>query len=178
MAGLVPAIHALAAIKDVDARDKPGHNEHSAFLSTSGNAVTDRRGRRYAPVSSLTKKSLYLRAADLGAGRDRRAHPRNTAEFARIDPGVVAKETREVSLRAKAEPTRTGKRYRVEFLDPPNVIEEKVHTAFQEIEDEKNRLEEFQKFYARQVLYTYDGEYAPAAKTLGIKAPELKSMLK
>jgi hypothetical protein len=81
-------------------------------------------------------------------------------------------------MRAKAEPTRTGKRYRVEFLDPPNVIEEKVHTAFQEIEDEKNRLEEFQKFYARQVLYTYDGEYAPAAKTLGIKTPELKSMLK
>lgn len=81
-------------------------------------------------------------------------------------------------VRAKAEITHEGKRYRVEFLDPPNVSEEKVQTAFQEIEDEKNRLEQFQKFYARQVLYTYDGEYAPAAKTLGIKAPQLKSMVK
>jgi hypothetical protein len=27
MAGLVPAIHVLAAAEDVDARDKPGHDE-------------------------------------------------------------------------------------------------------------------------------------------------------
>jgi hypothetical protein len=27
MAGLVPAIHAFAASKNVDARDKPGHDE-------------------------------------------------------------------------------------------------------------------------------------------------------
>jgi hypothetical protein len=27
MAGLVPAIHVLAPKKDVDARDKPGHDE-------------------------------------------------------------------------------------------------------------------------------------------------------
>lgn len=57
-------------------------------------------------------------------------------------------------------------------------MQEKVQTAFQEIGEEKTRLENFQKFYARQVLYTYGGEYAPAAKILGIKTPELKSMVK
>jgi hypothetical protein len=83
-------------------------------------------------------------------------------------------------VRAMAEPTREGKRYRFEFLDRPNAMECKgnVQTAFQEIEEEKNRLEDFQKFYALQVLHTFDGEYAPAAKTLGIKTPELKSILK
>ena len=36
MAGLVPAIHVLAisADKDVDARDKPGHDEELAFCLT------------------------------------------------------------------------------------------------------------------------------------------------
>jgi len=33
MAGLVPAIHAFAAPKNVDARDKPGHDEDQTMLS-------------------------------------------------------------------------------------------------------------------------------------------------
>ena len=83
-------------------------------------------------------------------------------------------------MRAIAEPAPGGKRYRVEFLDNLEVAEskEKVQIAFQEIEKEKTRLEQFLKFYAREVLSTYDGQYAPAAKTLGIKPPQLKSMVK
>jgi hypothetical protein len=83
-------------------------------------------------------------------------------------------------VRAFSEPTRQGKRYRFEFLDKPKDAEreEKVHIAFREIEDEKTRLEDFLKFYAKEVLYSYDGEYVPAAKTLGIKPPELRSILK
>jgi len=81
-------------------------------------------------------------------------------------------------VRAFTEPTQQGKRHRFEFLDKPREVEcnEKVHIAFREIEDEKLRLEDFLKFYAREVLHAYDGEYAPAAKTLGIKAPELRSL--
>ena len=83
-------------------------------------------------------------------------------------------------VRAFTEPTRQGKRYRFEFLDKPKDAEreEKVHIAFREIEDEKTRLEDFLRFYAKEVLYSYDGELAPAAKTLGIKPPELKSIVK
>jgi hypothetical protein len=83
-------------------------------------------------------------------------------------------------VRAFSEPTRQGKRYRFEFLDKPKDAEreEKVHIAFREIEDEKTRLEDFLKFYAKEVLYSYGGEYVPAAKTLGIKPPELRSILK
>lgn len=96
------------------------------------------------------------------------------------EPGAEVFSWRGQQMRAIAEPTPGGKRYRVEFLDNPEVAEskEKVQIAFQEIEQEKTRLEQFLKFYAREVLYTYDGQYAPAAKTLGIKPPELKSMLK
>jgi hypothetical protein len=34
MAGLVPAIHVLATNKDVDARDKRGHDETAGSLGT------------------------------------------------------------------------------------------------------------------------------------------------
>jgi hypothetical protein len=33
MAGLVPAIHAFATGQNVDARDKPGHDEDQTVLS-------------------------------------------------------------------------------------------------------------------------------------------------
>jgi hypothetical protein len=34
------------------------------------------------------------------------------------------------------------------------------------------------KIYAREVFDSFDGPYAAAAKTLGIKPPELKSIVK
>jgi hypothetical protein len=37
MAGLVPAIHALRRGKDVDARDKPGHDGESLIVNHIGN---------------------------------------------------------------------------------------------------------------------------------------------
>ena len=48
MAGLVPAIHVLRAwsVKDVDARDKPGHDESWAALSD------DRKKAADAPYSA------------------------------------------------------------------------------------------------------------------------------
>ena len=52
-----------------------------------------------------------------------------------------------------------------------------MQTAFQEMEQEKTRLEDVLKFYAREVASTFDNESA-AAKTLGIKVPELKSILR
>ena len=83
-------------------------------------------------------------------------------------------------MRATAESVPGGKRYRVEFLDSPknSESEEKIQITFQEMEQEKARLEAFLRFYAREVLYTFDGRYAPAAKTLGIRPPELKSIVK
>src|SRR6266567_3741629 len=57
--GVFDALDRLAAPGRCDCRHILGHPSR-AFLSTSGNAVTDRPGRRYAPVSFLTKKSLYL----------------------------------------------------------------------------------------------------------------------
>ena len=53
----------------------------------------------------------------------------------------------------------------------------KVQTAFQEMQQENSRLEDVLKFYTRAVASTFDNESA-AAKTLGIKVPELESILR
>jgi len=45
------------------------------------------------------------------------------------------------------------------------------------MEQEKNRLEDVSKFYARELASTFDNESA-AAKTLGITVPELKPILR
>lgn len=83
-------------------------------------------------------------------------------------------------LRATNESSKGQQRYRIEFVDSAKKenCRDKVQTAFQEIEQEKNRLEDFIKFYARQVTQTFNNEYPLAAKTLGIKVPQLKSILK
>jgi DNA-binding MarR family transcriptional regulator len=82
-------------------------------------------------------------------------------------------------LRATYESSEGNKAYRIEFLDSVAKKEcrDKVQTAFQEIGQEKSRLEDFIKFYARQVTRTFDNKYPLAAKTLGIRVPELKSIL-
>ena len=82
-------------------------------------------------------------------------------------------------LRAVRESSRGKPRYRIEFFDRVKKEEcrEKVQTAFQEMEQEKSRLEDVLKFYARQVASTFDNEYPAAAKTLGIKVPTLKTIL-
>ena len=83
-------------------------------------------------------------------------------------------------LRATKESSKGQQRYRIEFLDRAKEenCRDKVQTAFHEIEREKTRLEDFLKFYAREVTLTLDNKYPLAAKTLGIKVPELKSILK
>lgn len=83
-------------------------------------------------------------------------------------------------LRAIRESSQGKPTYRIEFFDRPRNEEcrEKVQTAFQEMEQEKSRLEDVLKFYAREVASTFDNEYPAAAKTLGIKVPELKSILR
>ncbi|MGE5114726.1 MAG: hypothetical protein ACM3JB_28020 [Acidobacteriaceae bacterium] len=83
-------------------------------------------------------------------------------------------------LRAIRESSHGKPKYRIEFFDRPKKEEcqEKVQTAFQEMEQEKSRLEDALKFYAREVASTFDNEYPAAAKTLGIKVPELKSILR
>ena len=83
-------------------------------------------------------------------------------------------------VRVAAEQAPRGKRLRLEFIDNAQEPEckRKVQIAFKEIEEEKTRLVDFQKFYAREVLQVFDGQYNIAAETLGIKVPELKSMLK
>jgi len=67
----------------------------------------------------------------------------------------------------------------VEFVDNPQHSEskQKIRVAYREIEEEKVRLEDFQKFYVREVLATCGGKDAAAAETLGIKAVELRSIL-
>jgi hypothetical protein len=82
-------------------------------------------------------------------------------------------------LRAIRESSQGKPKYRIEFFDRAKKEEcrEKVQTAFQEMEQEKSRLEDVLKFYARAVASTFDNESA-AAKTLGIKVPELKSILR
>ena len=45
MPGLVPGIHVLVHKKDVDGRDKPGHDEERPFGQALGN------GRGEAPVT-------------------------------------------------------------------------------------------------------------------------------
>jgi hypothetical protein len=83
-------------------------------------------------------------------------------------------------VRVASEPTPVGKRFRLEFVD--NVLatesKEKIQIAYREIEQEKGRLEDFQKFYVRQVWASCGRKDAAAAETLGIKAIELRSILK
>jgi len=83
-------------------------------------------------------------------------------------------------LRATRESSQGKPKYRIEFLDRAKSkdSQDKVQTAFQEMEQEKTRLEDFLKFFARQVTSTFDNEYPAAAKTLGIRVPALKSILK
>jgi len=58
------------------------------------------------------------------------------------EPGAEVFSWRGQHMRAMAKLAPGGKRYRVEFLDNPEVAEseEKVQIAFQEIEQEKGRL--------------------------------------
>ena len=62
-------------------------------------------------------------------------------------------------VRVATEPTQGGKRLRFEFMDSPAHSEskEKIQIAYREIEEEKARLEDFQKFYVREVLATSCG---------------------
>jgi hypothetical protein len=46
MPGLVPGIHVLAAKKDVDGRDKPGHDEQDAAIR-----VKQERAKKAAPFA-------------------------------------------------------------------------------------------------------------------------------
>jgi hypothetical protein len=52
MAGLVPAIHALAATEDVDARHKAGH--HVERLSSKTKSPGFRRGLSFRTVREIT----------------------------------------------------------------------------------------------------------------------------
>jgi DNA-binding NtrC family response regulator len=82
-------------------------------------------------------------------------------------------------VRVATEPTQGGKRLRFEFVDSPEHSEskEKIQIAYREIEEEKARLEDFQKFYVREVLATCGGMDVAAAETLGIKPMQLRGIL-
>jgi hypothetical protein len=57
MAGLVPAIHALAAKEGVDARHKAGHDDREVELMTKANRTKDWRGAMLARIRKLIRKT-------------------------------------------------------------------------------------------------------------------------
>src|SRR5260370_22775221 len=99
MAGLVPAIHVLAHRnrKDVDARDKPGHDEESSC--SSGEAASRRPRWR-----TMTPNRSSLR------GAKRRSNPfairfgYGLLRFARNDEELVTRPLEPVIGRAFARP--------------------------------------------------------------------------
>jgi DNA-binding MarR family transcriptional regulator len=131
-------------------------------------------------IDDSEKKARLRLPKSVGRSVSRQIHALVSHHDPLPNPQTSVFDWRGQRVRAEAELTETGKRYRFEFLDRSDAREckEKVHAAFREIEEERKRLADFQKFYARQVLCNFDGEYAQAAKALGIKLPDLKSMLK
>jgi DNA-binding MarR family transcriptional regulator len=76
------------------------------------------------------------------------------------------------------EPSEPG--LKVEFVkhpDPRN-SKTKARVAFQEIQDEKRRIIDFERIYVREVLETCKWEKLEAADILGIKPPKLNSLIK
>jgi DNA-binding MarR family transcriptional regulator len=80
-------------------------------------------------------------------------------------------------VRIKKEPAENGESLRLEFLNRPAspTWRHKILVAYQEIEGEKERLNEFEKFYVNEVVAAMGPK--SAAETLGLKPIELKSKM-
>src|SRR2546429_393516 len=117
MAGLVPATHALAASKDVNARDKPAHDGDSCDCFCLSTARSLQLHARF-PHNGLPKAQLVCKH---GAKSLWTEHARVEAKFcerslragraqARVDHGVQLADHafRRSGRRQQAEPLRGG----------------------------------------------------------------------
>jgi hypothetical protein len=74
MAGLVPAIHVFLSVEDVDARDKPGHDERAqreAVIASEAKQSISPQGDRWIG-SSLRSLAQTFVAEKCGMGRAKR----------------------------------------------------------------------------------------------------------
>jgi DNA-binding NtrC family response regulator len=93
--------------------------------------------------------------------------------------GVVDWKGQKLSL--ASEDLQNGKKmFTVQFLGnpDPNQWKSKVKTAFQEIQQEKVRLTDFEKIYVEEVLDSCQHKPSRAADTLGISRGKLNTLMK
>jgi DNA-binding NtrC family response regulator len=105
------------------------------------------------------------------------------AKLKRTEPsgivgGVVDWKGQKMSL--ASEDPQNGKMFTVQFLDnlDPSQWKSKVKTAFQEIQQEKVRLTDFEKIYVEEVLDSCQHKPSRTADTLGISRGKLNTLMK
>ena len=145
--------------------------------------VIDPSGRRVRLEAKATgeHKDLELPAS---VGGPLAEQVKAYANLKRTEPsgmvgGVVDWKGQKLSL--ASEDLQNGKKmFTVQFLGnpDPNQWKSKVKTAFQEIQQEKVRLTDFEKIYVEEVLDSCQHKPSRAADTLGISRGKLNTLMK
>lgn len=83
-------------------------------------------------------------------------------------------------LAISSEQTGRGPRFKVKFIGTPNphMSKSKARVAFQEIQNERTRLQAFQKVYVGQILKGCEGRTSEAAEVLGMGRAQFVSLIK
>jgi len=104
-------------------------------------------------------------------------------DFKRTEPSAIAGDVVDWTgqkLSLASEVAGEGVAFKVQFLGVPDpeASKSKVQTAFQEIQEEKTRLIDFEKIYVREVLEGCEWKASRAASTLGISRGKLDTLMK
>ena len=104
-------------------------------------------------------------------------------DFKRTEPSAIAGDVVDWTgqkLSFASEVAGEGVAFKVQFLGVPDpeASKSKVQTAFQEIQEEKTRLIDFEKIYVREVLEACEWKTSRAASTLGISRGKLDTLMK
>jgi len=103
-------------------------------------------------------------------------------DFRRMEPPTVGDvfDWSGQKLLLASEDSNEGVAFKVRFLGVPDpeASKSKVRTAFQEIQEEKTRLIDFENFYVRQVLAGCEWKPSKAASTLGISQGRMDHLIK
>jgi DNA-binding MarR family transcriptional regulator len=105
------------------------------------------------------------------------------ADFKRTEPSTIAGDVVDWSgqkLSFASKVADEGGAFTVQFLGipDPEASKSKVQTAFQEIQEEKTRMIDFEKIYVREVLEGCEWKPSKAASTLGISRGRLDTLMK